>query len=223
MRHTAHVSNQVVKKPSQNPTKTPILERIGVFFWGEKIRSPTSQTSKIGQQTNQEENFLTNTNPTGEIMGKIMGNHRISTKQPGFFPTNQPNSTKNPSLQLVKLQIFTQARSQFFQLSKFLSPPQRWFGWWWVGRRCCCWLGSNGKAKVGLYLKNAMFVYTTSVEGKELSSLDFFLKKMGLISKISRKKGKVSDQGHIFWGWFRQTSHPSGWKQPRIFFRAATN
>ena len=63
-----------------------------------------------------------------------------------------------------------------------------------------------------------MFVYTTSVEGKELSSLDFFLKKMGLISKISRKKGKVSDQGHIFLGMISANFPPKWLETASDFF-----
>ena len=89
MRHTAHVSNQVVKKPSQNPTKTPILEGIGVFLGVKKFVYQLPKLPKSDNKPTRGKIVLTNTNPTGEIMGKIMGNHRISTKQQGFFP-NQP-------------------------------------------------------------------------------------------------------------------------------------
>lgn len=219
MRHTAHVSNQVVKKPSQNPTKTPILEGIGVF-WGVKKFRWTNFPNFQNRTTNQPGGKFSDQPPTQP--GKIMGNHRISTKQPGFFPTNQPNSTKNPSLQLVKLQIFTQARSQFFQLSKFLCT-QRWFGWWWVGRRCCCWLGSNGEAKVGLYLKKCHVCIYYICRRKGIIISWFFSEEDGINKQNLKKKRKGQRPRHIFWGWFRQTSHPSGWKQPRIFFRAATN
>lgn len=118
-----------------------------------------------------------------------MGNHRISTKQQGFFPTNQPKSTTNSSLQLVKLQIFTQARSQFLQLSKFLCP-QRWFGWWWVGRRCCCCLGSNGKAKVGLYLKKCHVCIYYICRRKGIIISWFFSEEDGINKQNLKKKRK---------------------------------
>lgn len=93
MRHTAHVSNQVVKKPSQNPTKTPILEGIGVFLGVKKFVHQLPKLPKSDSKPTRGENFLTNTNPTE----KIMGNHRISTKQQGFSQPTNRNRPKTPA------------------------------------------------------------------------------------------------------------------------------
>ena len=156
MRHTAHVSNQVVKKPSQNPTKTP-------HFGGEKIRSPTSQTSKLGPTNPTRGNFfLTNHQPNrrkswGKSWG-IMG--KSPPKQPGKFsqPTNR-GSTQKPQPSTGKAPDIHSSAEPIFPTLPAPRWSQRWFGWWWVGRRCFCWLGSNGKAKVGLYLKKMPCLY----------------------------------------------------------------
>lgn len=124
MRHTAHVSNQVVKKPSQNPTKTPILEGIGVFLGVKKFVHQLPKLPKSDNKPTRGKIFWPTPTQPGKSWGKSWGiiesppNNRVFSQ-----PTNR-GRPKNPSLQLVKLQIFTQARSQFFQLSKFLCPQR---------------------------------------------------------------------------------------------------
>lgn len=91
MRHTAHVSNQVVKKPSQNPTKTPILEGIGVFLGVKKFVHQLPKLPKSDNKPNPGGKFSDQHQPNREIMGKIMGESwgNLHHLHQGFLP-NQP-------------------------------------------------------------------------------------------------------------------------------------
>ena len=204
------------------------------------FRSPTSFSNKTGtvHQTNRG-GWISNTNQTIEKNWKTWNlprKKRGESSKP--FRTNQESKKKKkrpvpdrppklggPSTGRVP-DIHSGAEPIFPTLPAPVPPLSSggWPGrWWCLGKIFFGW--KQRKARLVFIKKNAMFVYIyiyyicrrKQTDRNYLLSI-FVLKKMGLKSKIlKKKKGKVVLTKHTFsWDDFCKLPTPSSWKQPRL-------